>query len=159
MVNRYLKLNVEQAYEIRRDIKSSVDSFYNLSQKINAYKLLRNRESILKNKLKVSFTSLKSKISLMESTLPEEERKNIEYEMMQKSRQERKINPPIQRPSPAFHPAPHPSPPPMHQIDQSHMQRVNPINQNHIPRPVKREPVRDISEDLEEIRRKLARFK
>ena len=129
MASRYLKLNIEQAYQIKKDIKSSENTFYNLSQKINAYKLLRKKEAILKNRLKVSLTSLKSKISLMESTFPEEERKNMQYNIMQKVKQERKLNPQIQRPQPITH------------------------------HPIKKESVRDVSADLEEIRRKLERFK
>ena len=142
MDSRYLKLNIEQAYQIKKDINSSKDSFYNLYQKINAYKLLRKKEAILKNRLKVSFTSLKSKIVLMESTLPEEERKNMKYNMMQKEKQARKLNPQIQRPQP------------MHQINQ-----MDTVNQGHVHHAVKKESMRDISADLEEIRKKLERFK
>jgi len=142
MDNRYLRLNIEEAFQIKKDINSSVNTFYSLSQKINAYKLLRRKEVVLKNKLKVSFSSLKSKIALMESTLPEEERKNVEYNIMQRVRQEKRLNPQIQK---------IPNVPSINSTNQ----RTSQNNKNNMK---EKEPIRDVSSDLEEIRKKLSRF-
>lgn len=128
MADRYLKLDPELAYQIKKDIKSSGETFYTISQKINAYKLLRKKEIVLKNKLKIALSQLKSKIDYMESTFPEEERKNVEYTIMQKERQQRKLNPLIKSISSMHH---------------------------HI----KQETQKDVSQDLEEIRKKLERFR
>jgi len=147
MANRYLKLNIEQAYQIKKDMNSSVNNFNNLSQKINAYKQLRKKEIVLKNKLKVSFSSLKSKIYYMQSTLPEEERKNMEYELMQKNRQEKRFNPQVQR-FPLV-----PDVEPTRKITQNNNNNNN-NNTNNT-----NQSSRDISADLEEIRKKLERFR
>jgi len=147
MVSRYFKLNIDEAYQIRKDIKSTENTFFDLSQKINAYKLLRKKEAILKNKLKVSFSSLKSKILLMESTLPEEERKNIEYNIMQKEKQIKKLNQPIQKSHT------------IHQVNTTNEGQINQTNIVHKHQTIKKESVRDVSVDLEEIRKKLERFK
>jgi hypothetical protein len=129
MADRYLKLDPELAYQIKKDIKSSVESFYVISQKINAYKLLRKKEIVLKNKLKIALSQLKTKVDYMESTFPEEERKNVELTIMQQERQQRKLAQPKER-------------------------IVHPV-QHH----VRQEPKKDVSQDLEEIRKNLERFK
>jgi len=144
MGNRYLKLDPEFAYQLKKDINSSEETFYKISQKINAYKLLRKKEAILKNKLKISFTSLKAKISFMESTFPEEERSNAEYNLLQKQKHEKK---PVQ---PARIP------------DQMHIhhqvQHIQQVENNEIQEQ-KQEPKKDIYQDLEEIKKNLERFK
>lgn len=127
MASKYIKIDSEQAYQIKKDIRFSEDTFYKISQKINAYKLLRKKEMVLKNRLKVALSSLKSKVAYMESTFPEEERKNVEYTILQKQRQEKKLNRPAQIPRTVHH---------------------------HEEKPQK-----DVSGDLEEIRKKLERFK
>ena len=138
MVSRYLKLDPEFAYQLRKDIRSSEETFYKISQKINAYKLLRKKETVVKNKLKLAFTSLKSKINFMEGNFPEEERKAAEYNILQKQRErirsqekEKHENIPRER---SIH-------------TMQHIEGK--------PSPKKH---RDISEDLEEIRQNLQRF-
>ncbi len=90
MDSRYLKLNPEEAYELRKNLQFSEEKFNNIQRQIRAYKFLRKKEIILKNKLKIAFTSLKGKISLMESTFPEEERKNAQEHIFQNKQQQRK---------------------------------------------------------------------
>ena len=88
--SRYLKLNPEEAYEMRKDLQFSEEKFNNIQRQIRAYKFLRKKEVILKNKLKIAFTSLKGKISLMESTFPEEERKKAQDQIFQNKKQQQK---------------------------------------------------------------------
>jgi hypothetical protein len=126
MANRYLKLDPELVYQIKNDIKSSDETFHIISQKINAYKLLRKKEVVLKNKLKISLSQLKSKIDYMESTFPDEERKSIEYTIMKKEKELKKLNPMIKSISSIHH--------------------------------KKQETEKDVSQDLEEIRKNLAKF-
>jgi hypothetical protein len=136
MVSRYLKLDPEFAYEFRKNIRSSEETFYNISQKINAYKLLRRKEGVIKNKLKIAFTSLKTKIIAMQGTFPEEERKSAEYNILQRQRGITKLR----EKNEVIHPVRN-----MHTIQ--HIENR--------PSPKKH---RDISEDLEEIRQNLKRF-
>jgi hypothetical protein len=136
MVSRYLKLDPEFAYEFRKDIRSSEETFYKISQKINAYKLLRKKETIIKNKLKLAFTSLKTRIIAMEGTFPEEEKKSVEYNLLQKQRGIIKSREKPENVSP--------------QRNIHAMQHIE-----NRPNPKKH---RDISEDLEEIRQNLKRF-
>jgi hypothetical protein len=129
MASRYLKIDPDFAYHIKNELKSSSELISNISQRINAYKQLRRKEIVFKNKLKVSFTGLKSKISLMESTFPEEERKIAPRRIITREINEDK--------------------------------RFNEFTLIQKPnfQPRKKEEKRDVADDLEEIRRKLDRFK
>jgi hypothetical protein len=130
MASRYLKLDPEFGYIINKEIKSSREVLNNLTLKINAYKQLRGKEIVLKNKLKVSFSNLKTKINFMESTFPEEERKSL------KNKREEKLI--IREENPYD--------------DFSNIKK--PSLQTR-----KKEDRRDVSDDLEEIRQKLESLK
>lgn len=75
MVNRYLKINPEEADSIKKQFAFSRGGLDRIVAVIRAYKLLRKKEIVIKNKLKISISSLKSKINAMESSFPEEERR------------------------------------------------------------------------------------
>ena len=138
MVSRYLKLDPEFAYQFKKDIRSSEETFFKISQKINAYKLLRKKESILKNKLKLAFTSLKTKISFMEGTFPEEERKSAEYNILQRQRETIKLK------------------------ERERYENIQPTRNIRTIQSIENKPIlkqqRDVSDDLEEIRQNLQRF-
>lgn len=130
MDNRYLRLSSEESYWIKSNLRFSEEKFNNILRSIRSYKLLRAKEIVLKNKLKVAFTSLKGKVNLMETTFPEEERKDMSYQILQKENQSR--NKFSQNKNASF--------------------PVHPIHPNLEPR-------KSQNEELEEIRRKLERLK
>ena len=73
MGTRHVKLNYEEALDAKKNLLSSELNILRAIKRIKAYRVLRKRELIMKNKLKVTSTALKSKINLMLSTFPDEE--------------------------------------------------------------------------------------
>lgn len=118
MENRYLKIEPEQANYIKRQLSLYEESLSNISRIIRAYKLLRKKEIVIKNKLKLSISSLKAKMSLMESTFPEDERKIHTDESWR----------------------------------NEHRADIRPVQRTQV------QESRNINQELEEIRQKLARF-
>lgn len=81
MEGRYIKLDPEYVYNLRRELKSYDDFFNNVLRNIRSYKLLRKKEVALKNKLKIEITALKTKMNSAEQTLPKEERDSLKNSM------------------------------------------------------------------------------
>lgn len=137
MDSRYLKLEPEESYWIKKHIKISKETFENILRHLLYYQSLRKKEVIIKNKLKVSFSQLKSKLNLLELSFPEEERKNAYSTMYEKgTKRIHSINKPM-------HTEEH------HQI---------PRHLSHLHRLIKREPDKSPDEELGEIKRKLERL-
>jgi hypothetical protein len=136
MDSRYLKLEPEEAYWIKKHINLSKETFESILQHILSYQSLRKKEIIIKNKLKVSFSQLKSKLNLMEFTFPEEERKNAYNRTYEKEKGIKRI---------------HNINKPMHAEEHHEIPR----HLNHLHRLIKRDPNKSPYEELEEIKRKL----
>lgn len=78
MVNRYLKLSAEESTLIKNQLDISKNKLINIIKIIRNYRISRKKEIILKNKLKINVSQLKAKITALEITFPEDERKEYE---------------------------------------------------------------------------------
>lgn len=132
MDSRYLKLAPEEATWVKSHIRNSKNSFENILRHMLAYQILRKKEIIIKNKLKTSFSQLKSKINSIESTFPEEERKNIYEQIYQKEKSVKKSSRHLNET--------------YHEI---------PRNLMHLHNMIKKEKIISPDEELEDIKRKL----
>lgn len=79
MQSRYIQLTREQALLLRQNLTFLREKLINVQEKIKFYNLLRKKETILRNKLKVCSAGLKSRLKLMESTMPEDEIKHSHH--------------------------------------------------------------------------------
>jgi hypothetical protein len=85
---RYIKLNSEEALFMRKQLLYSELDFLHLLKKLRAYRLDREIELDKRENLKKSLSELRSKILLLEETLPTLDpniEKAIEEEEIQKS--------------------------------------------------------------------------
>jgi hypothetical protein len=139
MDSRYLKLEPEEAYWIKKNIKISKETFENILRHLLYYQSLRKKEVIIKNKLKVSFSQLKSKLNLLEFSFPEEERKNTYNAIWEKEKGIKRI---------------HNINTPMYSEEHHQIPR----HLSHLHRLIKREPDKSPDEELGEIKRKLERL-
>ena len=73
METRHIRLTNEDSLIAKKALLSSEINLIYLIKKLSKYKLLRKKEFILKNKLKTSLTSTKSKLNILLSTFPEEQ--------------------------------------------------------------------------------------
>ena len=136
MDSRFLKLDQEYAYNLRKEINLSRDSFNKILMEIRAYKLLRKRETVIRNKLKLCLASFRTKLNLVESTFPEEERKKAIDRFLQKKEESKDPE------------------------EKRHYESSHHINTKHHQEETLFKPnnERNINDELEEIKRKLARF-
>lgn len=91
MVNRYLKLETREADIIKNQFFLCENGFSNIQRIIENYKISRKKEIIIKNKLKLSISSLKAKLNALENTFPEDERKES-FEDYYRKKQTKKHN-------------------------------------------------------------------
>ncbi len=70
METRHIKFNYDQALDAKKQLLSSEINLLHMLRALKAYKLLRKKEFIEKNKLKTKLASLKTKIKSIESGLP-----------------------------------------------------------------------------------------
>ena len=70
METRHVRLDYEQALNAKKQLLSSEINLLHMIRALKAYKMLRKKEFIEKNKLKTCLTSIKIKIKLFESKLP-----------------------------------------------------------------------------------------
>lgn len=70
METRHIRLDHSQGLNGKRQLLSSEISLIYIAKILLRYKILRKKEFVLKNQLKTSITSLKTKLSLLSSTLP-----------------------------------------------------------------------------------------
>lgn len=77
METRHIKIDYNEAVFAKKQLlKSEIDTL-NVLRKFKNYKILRKKENSLKNKLKTSITSLKTKTKLIHSSFPKEETEKI----------------------------------------------------------------------------------
>lgn len=135
MDSRYLKLGPQEAIWIKDHIRSSKDSFENILRHMLAYQLLRKKEIMIKSKLKLSLSQLRSKLNSIESNFPEEERKDIYEQIYQKE----KYNKKSKRNSDEFH------------------QEI-PMRLMHLHSLINKEKITNRDKDLEDIKKKLEKL-
>jgi hypothetical protein len=70
METRHIKLDYAEGLNGKKQILSSEINLIYISKSISRYRLLRKKEFTLKNQLKTSVTSLRSKLNCFLSTLP-----------------------------------------------------------------------------------------
>ena len=136
MDNRFLKLDTDYVYNLRKEITLSRDSFNKIQIEIRSYKLLKKRESVIRNKLKLCLASFRTKLNLVESTFPEEEKKKAINKFLQKK--DENTTPEEKRHYESNH----------HSNIKHHQEEVF----------FKQKKERNVDAELEEIRRKLAKF-
>ncbi len=134
MDDRFIKLDLQEAIWIKSNLANSQTSFENILKHVLSYQLIRKKEAILKNKLKVSLSQLKSKINQMEISFPESERKDAYEAMYEKEKKHHH--------------------PPHHQIDEHHI----PHRLNHLHKMIQHEQKRNVDEELEDIKKKLEKL-
>lgn len=74
METRYIKLNYEEALSAKKELLSSEINVLQITKKLKEYRKLRKRESVLKGNLKTSFNLLKTKVNLILSSFPKDEK-------------------------------------------------------------------------------------
>jgi len=70
---RHIKVGYEEALSAKKQLLSGELNLLHIMKRIKSYKMLRKKEITTKNKLKISITSLKSKLNLIQSKFPEQE--------------------------------------------------------------------------------------
>jgi len=70
METRHVKFDYGQALDSKKQLLSSELSLLHILRALKAYKSLRKKEFVEKNKLKTNLTSLKTKIKLIEMSFP-----------------------------------------------------------------------------------------
>ena len=75
METRHIRLGYDEALAAKKQLLSSELNTLQMIKKLKTYRLLRKKELAIKTKLKIELTSLKTKINLIQSTFPSEEKK------------------------------------------------------------------------------------
>jgi DNA-directed RNA polymerase alpha subunit len=90
METRHVKLDFEEALNAKKDLLSSQLNILHTLKKIKAYGILRKKELVQKNKLRISMKSLNVKVNSFLSSLPrEEQEKEIPLKKQRKRKQEK----------------------------------------------------------------------
>ena len=90
METRHIKLDYLEALNAKKQLLSFEINLIYANKNLSKYRKLRRREFALKNKLKISITSLKAKLLLLLSTLPKDQgTPEIQAEKQIKREQER----------------------------------------------------------------------
>ena len=76
METRHIKLDYEEALDAKKQILTIELGLLHTIRRLKAYRLVRKKELALKSQLKTEFSSLKSKLDLVQSTFPEKEKKS-----------------------------------------------------------------------------------
>jgi len=71
---RHVKLNYDEALFAKKQLLSTELNFLQTVKKIRTYKQLRKKEIATKNKLRTGFKVLKTKLNLIQSSFPDEEK-------------------------------------------------------------------------------------
>jgi len=69
---RHIKLGYEEALDSKKNIISLELNILNILKKIKSYRVLRNKEFIMENKIKREVSRMKSKLNVIKSTFPKE---------------------------------------------------------------------------------------
>lgn len=139
MDSRYIKLEPREAHWIKKHIEISEETFGNILRYLLFYQSLRKKEVVIKNKLRASFSQLKSNLNSMELTFPEEERKNAYNKMYENEKGIKKI----------------------HNLNKAIYTEENqeiPRRLSHLHRLIKRDSSKAPDEELDEIKRKLEKL-
>ncbi|MEM0465497.1 MAG: hypothetical protein QXW97_02235 [Candidatus Pacearchaeota archaeon] len=80
MVNRYIRFEYQKSKKIKESLDYAKNSLADILRILRNYKLSRKKELALKNKFKLSISTLRTKLNAVELTFPEEERKEIQEE-------------------------------------------------------------------------------
>lgn len=98
MENRYVKLDYEQALNVKKHFLSAELNILQTAKKVKNYKILRKKELITKTKLKTALRNLKTKINSIQSTFPKQEMPEIskKREKKMKKKQEQDIQEQLQ---------------------------------------------------------------
>jgi len=139
MDSRYIKLEPQEALWIKKNIRISQETFSNILRHLLFYQSLRKKEIVIRNKLRASFSQLKSSLNTMEFSFPEEERKNAYNIMYEKEKGIKKIHY-LKNPN-----------------NISEEQDI-PRRLNHLHSLIKRDSNKAQDEELDEIRKKLEKL-
>jgi hypothetical protein len=74
METRHVKLNHGEALDAKKQLLSSEMSMLQIIKRMRNYKLLRKKEFTNRNHLKTNISAVRTKINLIFSTFPEEEK-------------------------------------------------------------------------------------
>jgi hypothetical protein len=84
MENKHIRLDYAEVISARKQLLSSELNLVYLLKRLNNYKNLRKKEFLLKSKLKSGLYSLKSKLKLMGTSIPEESMAKIKPRIIRK---------------------------------------------------------------------------
>jgi len=84
METRHIRMDYEEALNAKKQLLTSEINLLHIAKKIKNYKLLRKKEIATKNKLKTSLTSLKSKITMLQSSFPNETQPKSDFKKTKK---------------------------------------------------------------------------
>ena len=70
---RHIKLDYEEALSAKKQLLSTQLNLLRTAKKITNYKILRKKENIIRNKLKVNLTSLKTQLKHLQTTFPKQD--------------------------------------------------------------------------------------
>lgn len=87
---RHVRLNYEEALNAKKQMLASQMSLLQIVKRLKQYKILRKRELAIKTKLKSAIANLNSKISLIQSTFPEEDKPKVDKRKKRIAKEERK---------------------------------------------------------------------
>jgi hypothetical protein len=73
METRHIRIDYEEALSSKKQLLSSELNLLQTLKYLKGYKILRKKEMTEKNNLRAGISSLKAKISLIQSTFPKEE--------------------------------------------------------------------------------------
>jgi len=90
METRYVKLNYEEALSAKKELLSSEINIIQITKKLKEYRVLRKRETVLKSKLKTSFGLLKTKVNLILSSFPKDEKNMPKINRLKKEKEPNK---------------------------------------------------------------------
>jgi len=94
METRHIRLDYAQGLNGKKQLLSSEISLIYITKTLLRYKRLRKKEYALKNQLKTSITSLKTKLNLLSSTLPVPEKLPVMHKAIKResSKQEKNLS-------------------------------------------------------------------
>ena len=77
METKHIKLNYVEAVFAKKELLHSEIDILNVLRKFKNYKLLRKKETAIRNKIKSNLTSLRAKAKQIQSSFPAEEAKKV----------------------------------------------------------------------------------
>jgi len=89
METRHIRMGYEEAILAKKQLLSTQINLLQTIKKVKAYRFLRSKEMIIKNKLAINLTSLRNKIKAIEATFPRQEIKIEKIESKEKEKEDK----------------------------------------------------------------------